>query len=171
MGSGMRNRLFAMERALAIEQRELRLFIEELEPHAATPDDTRLAARLNALRERIALEWKAPVSIRVTKASTTIPERFEQAVPLMVHEAIVNALKHGQPSRVSVTVDSNPLELRIIVADDGHGFPFRGRYGHAALVEGMAGPRSLLSRVEELGGQLSIESTDAGARVEIVLNL
>jgi signal transduction histidine kinase len=166
----VRDRLFAIERALAIEQRELRFFIGGLGPPVdAARDDMTLAGRLNAMRERIALEWKMPVTIRLGQDAASLPERIERAVPLMVHEAVVNALKHGQPSRVAVTVDGGPAEIRIVVSDDGRGFPFRGRYDHATLAETHAGPKSLLDRVEALGGHMSIESTDAGSRIEMVL--
>src|SRR5262249_10829745 len=94
-----RDRLFAIERALAIEQRELRLFIGGLGSGGPRDTDT-LERRLHALRERIALEWKMPVTIRYSPNTSPLPERIERAVPLMVHEAVVNALKHGQPSRV-----------------------------------------------------------------------
>ena len=168
----VRDRLFAIERALAIEQGELRLFIGGLGPgEAPARDDMTLVGRLNAMRERITLEWQMPVTIRFAPDSPPLPERIERAVPLMVHEAIVNALKHGRPSRVAVTLDGGPEELRIVVADDGHGFPFRGRYDHDALTESDSGPKSLLDRVSALGGRLSIESTDAGSRVEMVLAL
>jgi two-component system nitrate/nitrite sensor histidine kinase NarX len=89
----------------------------------------------------------------------------------MVHEAVVNALKHGQPSQVAATVDATRDQVRIIVADDGRGFPFRGRHNHRALVESRVGPRSLLDRVEALGGEVWIDSSDTGSRVEIVLSL
>ena len=89
----------------------------------------------------------------------------------MVHEAVVNALKHGDPSRIRVDLDVDHDTLRIIVADDGHGFPFRGRYDHAALAEARLGPASLLDRAASLGGTLTIESEGSGSRVEIALPL
>lgn len=168
----VRDRLFAIERGLAIEQRELRFFIGGLGPSAnGLRDQETLEGRLNALRERIALEWKMPVTIRFAPDGAPLPERIERAVPLMVHEAIVNALKHGQPTRVAVTVHGGPEELRIVVADDGRGFPFHGRYEHAALTASRTGPKSLIDRVTALGGRMSIESTDAGSRIEMVLAL
>ncbi len=165
-------RLFAIERALAIEQRELRLFIDGVGP-AIRRDKTQrtLSERLHALRERIALEWKTPVNIRVTLDAAMLPDQVEQAIPPMVHEAIVNALKHADPSRVAVTIDGGLTDVRIIVTDDGRGFPFRGRYDHAALMANDAGPRSLLDRVESLGGRMSIDSSDAGSRVEMRLSV
>jgi signal transduction histidine kinase len=164
------DRLSAIERALAIEQRELRRFISGLGPSRSSADaNNSLAGQLDDLRERIALEWKMPVTIRC--AAGALPVKIESAVPLMVHEAIVNALKHGQPSRVSVTVDGDQEVLRIVVADDGRGFPFRGRYSHQVLTDRRVGPKSLLERVAALGGNVSIESSDAGSRVEMVLDL
>jgi signal transduction histidine kinase len=160
----------AIERALAGEQRELRFFIADLEPNGRTRNDSPLAHRLQALLKRIALEWKTPVTIRVADEIVSVSQQLEQAVPLMVHEAVVNALKHGHPSRVTVSVEGRPGELRIVVADDGRGFPFRGHYNHQALVEGRTGPKSLLERVTALGGEMSIDSSDSGARVELRLS-
>jgi signal transduction histidine kinase len=168
----VRDRLLVIERALAIEQRELRLFISGLKPSDAfRADDATLAARLEALRNRVELEWKVPVTIRIAYDPPGLPEDVQQAVPLMVHEAVVNALKHAQPSRVTVTVDGEAGELRIVVADDGHGFAFRGPYDHAALTQTNAAPRSLLDRVTSLGGRMAIESTDSGSRIEIRLSV
>jgi len=166
-----RARLIALERALAIEQRELRQFIEALAPSRSRrePQATGMRERLESLRERMALEWKTPVTLRVGADTADLPEPLVEAVRLMVHEAIVNALKHGDPSRVAVTVERLDDGLRIGVADDGHGFPFRGRYDHGALERLPAAPRSLLDRVSALGGELAIESSDSGSRVEIVL--
>ncbi len=89
----------------------------------------------------------------------------------MVHEAVVNALKHAQPTRVNVNVDGATDRLRIVVSDDGHGFPFKGRFDHRALDESRRAPRSLFDRVTALGGKMSIESSDAGSRVEMVVSL
>jgi signal transduction histidine kinase len=167
----LRHRLLAIERTLAIEQRELRMFIESLKPHAETAADDGLVLTLDALKERVALEWKVPLTIRVGPRVAAIPHAIERAIPPMVHEAVVNALKHGHPSRIRVDLDVDNGILRIVVADDGHGFPFRGRYDHAALTEARLGPASLRERAASLGGTLTIDSEVAGSRVEIALPL
>jgi signal transduction histidine kinase len=167
-------RLHALERALAMEQRELRYFIGDLKPAIspapATADDS-LAVRLDDLRERLALEWKTPVSIRVAPAARPSSSELAQAVPLMVHEAVVNAMKHAHPTRVAVNVDVADGYLRIIVRDDGHGFDFNGRQDHAALDASRSAPRSLFDRVTALGGRMSIDSSPEGSQVEMVLSL
>ena len=166
-----RHRLLAIERTLAIEQRELRIFIDSLKPREEARSENALLVNLDVLKERVALEWKVPLTIRVGPRVTAIPDAIERAIPPMVHEAVVNALKHGDPSRVRVDLDVENSTLRIVVTDDGHGFPFRGRYDHTALVEARLGPASLRDRAASLGGTLTIDSAGSGSRVEIALPL
>jgi signal transduction histidine kinase len=165
-------RLHALERALAMEQRELRYFINGLKPAAAAPrreEADSLASRLDDLGQRIALEWKTPVSIRVAPGARTSSTEVAQAVPLMVHEAVVNAMKHARPTRVAVNVDVTDGHLRIVVRDDGCGFEFKGRQDHDTLNQSTEVPRSLFDRVTALGGQMSIDSSPEGSQVEMLL--
>jgi signal transduction histidine kinase len=165
-----RHRLEMMERALAKEQRELRFFIEGLQPmrSVARPGGT-LAARLDELAKQIAAQWKTPVTLRLTGFADPVHAEIENALPRMVHEAVVNALKHGQPSRVSVTLHSDADGVRVVIADDGHGFPFAGHFDSAALAQQNLGPASLRDRVASLGGDVSVDSSASGSKVEIRL--
>jgi signal transduction histidine kinase len=61
------------------------------------------------------------------------------------------------------------MDIGIVIADNGHGFPFRGRYDHVALKASRAAPVTLGERVDALLGVLTIDSSDRGARVEIVV--
>ena len=166
-----RDSLLAVERAIAIEQRELRLFIEDLKPlarHVGTAGT--VAEVLHDIRERLELEWGTPIAVRAAPPELRVPAAAEQTVRLLVREAIVNALKHAQPSRVSVDVErSDAGPLRIVVANDGRGFPFRGRRTLQELQAANAGPVSLRERLVSAGGSLAIESMPAGSRVEMEL--
>jgi signal transduction histidine kinase len=168
-----KDRLLAIERAIAIEQRELRLFISDIRPEAPSAGDaSSLVEQLEEMCGRLRLEWKAPIKIRVSPA-LTLPAANERVLRLMIHEAIVNALKHGHPSRVTVDVHERGegalKEMVVAVSDDGRGFSFRGRVEHDTLIGSRIGPASLLDRVVGLGGRMSIESNPSGARVEFVL--
>jgi signal transduction histidine kinase len=171
--SALSDRLLAVERAIAIEQRELRLFIEDLKPAARSHDtDGRVALALEQLRARLGAEWKIPIALRVVPADLSLPASTEQAIRLMVREAIVNALKHAHPSRVSVDVESDgDGAVRIVICDDGRGFAFRGRRDQAALMAANIGPASLCERVESMAGTLEIDSSPTGSRVEISVPL
>jgi signal transduction histidine kinase len=166
--ASIRDRLLAIERAIAIEQRELRLFIDALKPALPPQGAGPVASGLEAERARLAAEWKTPISLRVDPADMALPPAIDQAIRLMVREAVVNALKHAQPSRVSVEVDTpDPASVRIVVSNDGRGFPFRGHFSHEQLAAQNAGPASLRERVDSLAGTLAIESMPTGSRVEI----
>ncbi len=172
VSSDAHDRLIAIERALSIEQRELRLFIDELQPGRTAPIATGPIAQVfTDMVRRLSAEWKTPIAVRVSPPDLALPQTIEQPIRLMVHEAIVNALRHAHPSRVSVGVDRGDRELRIVISDDGHGFPFKGTLTHDELRAANAGPTSLRERVNALDGRLSIESTSAGSRVELALPL
>jgi signal transduction histidine kinase len=164
------SRLLGLERALALEQRELRRFIESLKP-SPLGSARSLADRLDELRRRIGLEWRAAINIHVHPLRLSVGEEYDRVVPLMVHEAIVNALKHGGPSEVTVDVLASDGTLRIVVTDDGRGFAFTGRVGHAQLTRTNTGPISLRERVSALGGEIAIESGPSGSRVEMSIPL
>jgi signal transduction histidine kinase len=163
--------LLAMERAIAIEQRELRRFIEDLKPSSRAPGaPLAFACVLEDLRDRLSVEWQGVVSARVTPPHLELDANVEDSVRLMIREAAVNAFKHARPSRVSVDVQLQETgELTIRVANDGRGFPFRGRLTHQALASAPGMPVSLRERVEECGGTLAIESEANGSTVDIVL--
>ena len=167
----IQDRLLAAERAVAIEQRELRTLISSLKPEGASPPPGTLASSLHHTTARLAVEWKTPITLRVTPEDFVPRAALEHAVRMMLHEAIVNALKHGHPSRVAVAVDLADGRLVLTVTDDGRGFPFQGRVEHEALLRDGIGPASLRDRVEALGGRLSIDSSARGSRVEMSLPL
>jgi two-component system sensor histidine kinase UhpB len=89
----------------------------------------------------------------------------------LVSEAVANAAKHAYARSVHVAASVDDSEVRIDVADDGKGFPFRGRYGVPELTKMKQGPATLKERVTSLGGSLIVDSTDQGSRIEIRLPL
>lgn len=164
------DRLRALERALAIEQRELRLFIDELKPAArGIAEADPIATRLTEMCSRFSAEWKIPVTLRVMPVDVALPRTIEQALRLMIHEGVSNALRHSHPSRVAIDVETSEAHLKVVIADDGLGFPFSGRLDHEELKAFSAGPVSLRERVGALDGRLSVESRPTGSRVEFVI--
>jgi signal transduction histidine kinase len=171
--SSVRDSLVGVERAIAAEQRELRLFIEDLKPAARREGASGVVATaLEQLRGRLALEWTTPITIRVMPEDLAVSAALEPTIRLLIREAVVNAMKHARPTRVSVDVAALPdSRLRIVVADDGGGFPFQGRVEHDECVASQAGPVSLQERLISVGGSLAIESTAGGSRIEMTVPL
>lgn len=166
-----RDRLLAIERAIALEQRELRAFIAGLKPYTSREPQSGTTARLQSLVERTERQWQLPVALRIAPADLALSDAAEQALALIINEAIVNAAKHAHPSRVLVDVSTANGALNVIVADDGRGFPFHGRFDHQRLVREQIGPASLRERLTAMAGTLTVESTAAGSRLEISIPL
>jgi len=164
------DRLLATERALAIEQRELRRLIEDLNPKSGIrPGPETLDGSLRRKVARLSVEWKTPITVHVMPTDLSVPPPLEQAIGLMCQEATINALKHAHPSRVTISVAASDADLRLTVVDDGRGFPFRGRLDHDALEQEDLGPVTLRERAASLNGRLAVESGARGSRVEITL--
>jgi signal transduction histidine kinase len=164
-------RLHEVQRLLSAEQRDLRTLLRDLKPTAAPPPDTTFRARLEELRHRVERQWGLHVTLEADETLGRLPRELAQDVRLMLHEALVNAARHGRAKAVEVRAAVRDGRVRLEVVDDGRGLSFRGRREHAALSAGSGGPVSLWSRVDALGGTLTIDSSEKGVHLEIVLPL
>ncbi len=80
----------------------------------------------------------------------------------VMQEALTNVAKHARATRVRIHIGkSGPQELRFLVEDNGIGFGEHGGTGR--------GVASMRQRAAELHGDLSIQSTPAGTRVQMVI--
>ena len=144
--------------------KEMRLLVYELRPLAL-----RQVGLVGALQHRLdAVERRAGVDARLVVVGRAPGERQEPDLPADVEEtlyriaqeALNNALKHAQPSSVTVTlrIDGPPAGRRVDleVADDGRGFEPDGVDG----VDGTGGIGlvSMRERAEKIGGTLTIRS-------------
>jgi signal transduction histidine kinase len=166
-------RLEEIQNVIVAEQRDLRSYIRDLRPVAllASRVSASLPATLRGLGARIERQWGLRVEVRVGELKETETAGLAHHVSHIVHEALVNAARHGGAALASVTVTETGDRVVIAVADNGRGFSFEGRYDLAGLDRMQAGPVSLKERVAALRGDLVIESTPAGARLEIGLPL
>jgi signal transduction histidine kinase len=111
------------------------------------------------------------VLVDAVEPAGAVPTALFRDVYRLVQEASVNAARHGKATEVRVSLVVRDGWLDIGVADDGCGFPFQGRFDGDALAKRQLGPRTLRERVSALGGTLALESSGAGARLEMRLPL
>jgi signal transduction histidine kinase len=165
-------RLRDVQRLLAAEQRDLRTLLRDLKPNpeGAEPETT-LAGRLEELCRRVERQWALTIMLETEPDLRRLPRELARDVQFMVHEAVINAARHGRAKAVEVRVEVGQDRVRLMVADNGRGFPFHGRHEHAALRVPGSGPVTLWSRIDQLGGTLTIDSSAKGVRLEIVLPL
>jgi signal transduction histidine kinase len=124
--------------------------------HPAILSEAGLGPALRTLARRSA----ALVDLDVA-TTARYPEPIEIAAYYVASEALANAMKHAQASRVEISLTARQSSLLLSVRDDGVGGadPARG--------SGLAG---LADRVEALGGSIHVHSA-AGAGTHITVGL
>ena len=158
---------------LADEQRDLRFLVQGLKSTVQDPSETDLClvARLETMSRQVERMWGLHVELNLKLAELRLPTALAYEIYYVVHEALLNAARHSHASAVYVELAVQNDEMRIVVSDNGHGFPFYGHYNLAELTDLHSGPMMLKARVTALGGCLSLDSSGAGARLEIRLPL
>ncbi len=167
-----RRMLTEVEASLMNDQRELRAYVDELRPRARrSSTEFDLEGRVAELRERFRREWKIDLDVEIGAMHPLVTQSLGQETFRLVHEAVMNAAKHGQASKVVVWLGTREDRLCIRVRDDGIGFPFRGRQDLASLIAKQQGPSVLAERIAALNGELVVDSTEEGATLEMSLPL
>lgn len=169
-----RELLGELQRLIALEQRDLRFYLQDIKPPALTAagESPGLAARMADLVRRLELEWGLAVELRAEGLEEGLPDALAHHVYHIVREALVNAARHGEATSVAVEIsrrDGAALEIR--VADDGRGFPIHGAFTQEELAARFLEPKSLGERVRSLGGRFTVDSRASGARLDISLPL
>jgi signal transduction histidine kinase len=154
------------------DQRDLRRFVEQLRPRPARREPVfDFQARLEELRSRFATQWGIKITIDVARIDPLVSALLGEETFRLIHEAVTNSAKHGSATNVRVGVRTAASEMLIDVTDDGVGFPFRGQLTMEEMRERGTGPSVLAERVHSLNGNLTVESTEAGATLHISVPL
>lgn len=130
--------------------KEMRLMVYELRPPVLEQDGLvgALQLRLDAVEGRSGVQGRL-----LAHGYLALPGRVEQALYLVAQEALNNTLKHAEATTVTVTLETIPGKVRLIIADNGRGFNPETGYSGGGL-----GLVSMQQRIEKLHGTLTIES-------------
>jgi signal transduction histidine kinase len=146
-----------LERLLGAAVADLQVAVEELRElargvHPVVLTEEGLSGALESLAAR------TPVPVRIDAPEDRFPREIEAAAYFVACEAIANAVKHAQATRILVSAQRHNGTLVIEVEDDGVGGARENGTG--------SGLRGLVDRVEAHGGTLRVESEPgAGTRV------
>ena len=100
----------------------------------------------------------------------TLPAATCRELVRIVQESLVNIRKHSAAQSAVVRFGSQDGLWKLVVNDDGNGFPFAGRFPLAELDTMRRGPAVIKERVRGIGGDMIIESTPGyGSRLEITI--
>ncbi|PLS17860.1 histidine kinase [Bacillus sp. M6-12] len=91
-----------------------------------------------------------------------LPSNMEVALFRLIQESVQNALKHAEPSRITVKLELKKTHLMAVIKDDGKGFD------SSIQKEGSFGLIGMAERVELLGGELTIDSKPGKGTLVII---
>lgn len=144
---------------------ETRRFIRELAPPTL---DRGLGPALQRLvegwaqREGIDVEASVPTEV-------SLPMDAQTALLRIAQGALANVSQHADAGRVRVSLAQDRADVRLTITDDGRGFDPAGVEGAASGTDSF-GLRAMRERVEQLDGDLTVESAPgAGTVVAVTL--
>jgi signal transduction histidine kinase len=149
--AGVATQLTEVEDELRDTRLVLRNFAQGIHPGPLTEGG--LVAALPELTARAGIPVEFDISV------ARLAPAIEAAVYFVCSEALANAAKHSEATRMTISLSQSGGQLLVALADDGMGGadPTRG-----------TGLRGLADRVEALGGQLAIQSPiGGGTRLEV----
>lgn len=138
-------RLIAQARTLASDNlEEARRFVRAL-----SPADLAERSLVDALARIVDQVSAPPTTFEVAGTPQALPGGFDVALLRVAQEAVGNAVRHADASRIAVTLTFMHDEVALDIVDDGNG---------QATELGGFGMSSMRQRVEALGGTFALES-------------
>ena len=147
--------------ALAETVGQLREAVFELHPYVL--EEAGLEAAVRAVAQRAAARGGFDLRLAVRSGNG---HPGDQLVFSAARELLSNVLEHANATHVTVELGDVDGDLRLVVEDDGEGFP-RERLAQR-LAAGHVGIASQRVRIEAAGGSMDVASTPgSGTRVEV----
>jgi signal transduction histidine kinase len=165
----MELRLVALQSLIRQEALNLRDLIENTKPLTFSPKQ--LPDFLAELVVRFRRETGISVRLETGEENIALAPSTCHEIVRIVQEGLSNVRKHSGASNVVIQLYEGDEGLRkLLIADDGRGFGFRGRVTQSQLDVSHRGPGVIKERVRLIGGELTIESSpEHGVRLEITI--
>lgn len=132
---------------------EARRYVWELRSPALENND--LPTALAETARRLTHDTAIHAQVEVNGTFRPLAQSVEGNLLRIGQEAINNAVKHAHAQRILVNLVFDARRVQLIVRDDGRGFDHHvnGRDGHFGLI-------GMRERAQQIGGTLSIQSSD-----------
>jgi signal transduction histidine kinase len=162
-------RLAALQELIHQEALNLRDLIEKTKPLNFRPKE--LPDFLAELVARFRLETGISARLETGENNITLPPSVCHEIVRIVQEGLSNVRKHSRARNVLITLrEGDEGQRKLLIADDGQGFEFRGRVTQTQLDASHRGPGVIKERVRLIGGELTIDSSPGNwARLEITI--
>ncbi len=140
--------------------------------HPPFLDETGLLSALRWYANGFAERSGIAVDLELPESFERLPLDTETALFRIVQESLINIHRHAGSETACIRLEQDAGTLLLEISDRGHGIPkaslkrIASRGGFVGV--GIAG---MLERMEQLGGQLELTSTDQGTTVRVHLPL
>ena len=126
-------------------------------PVSMQPDG--MADALAQFADHVESVYRIPVRVEIQPEAAVTEMLTATHLFAIAREAVINAVKHGSPSSISISFVRGPSELRLSVRDDGTGF----RAGKS----GGLGLKIMQYRSNMIGGHLEVDCAPEGGTVVV----
>ena len=162
---GIRENIGELQNIIRREAKSLRNLVNDSRRKALRPE--RLLEFLSELLERFQRDSGVVTRFFADLDNDPMPPRICHEIARMAEEGITNVHRHSKASALTVRLGCVGNNWVLVMVDDGIGFEFHGVWSLEQLMTSGQGPRVMKERVQSLRGNLMIESTPTGARIEI----
>ena len=98
-----------------------------------------------------------------------LPEPIETALFRVVQESLRNVHRHASASTASIRLTTTPDRIMLDVKDQGHGLRSARAPRKATVQPFGVGIQGMRERIRQLGGTFTVEFTDTGTTVRVVV--
>ena len=164
-----RQEIQGLSESMATSLQEVRRLIYDLRPLVL--EDLGLQAAIQKYVQAAADRATVAIELKTSGVEQRLETWAEVALFRLVQEALSNALRHAQATRIQVAVEFEGDAFRALVEDDGVGFE-PPRSVRAARQSKQLGLAAMLERAALLGGSVTFDSAPGrGARVRVEVPL
>ncbi len=153
---GLVERLSRLAALLEHSLQEIRTFVRAFGPDELHQHDVRTMIEGLAAQRAYVTEMRIHVDVDSGLSHPSLPVKV--ALYRIVQEALSNAYRHGQATRVFVHVHQRDGNLVLKIKDNGRGFDFAALVNNAEAGRHL-GLRGMYERVRALDGSIQVAST------------
>lgn len=157
-----------LKESVKVALKEVRSIIFDLRP--MTLDDLGLNKTIEQAVKSISEDVSIDIKLKLKPMDTEVESIIQVAVFRIVQEIFNNIKKHSKAKHVEVKLDFGTKFLRLVISDDGIGFDVEETLKKVKTKGNSYGLIGILDRVNQLQGQIHIESsTGVGCVYNVVL--
>ena len=160
--------LIDLKESVKVALKEVRSIIFDLRP--MTLDDLGLNKTIEQSVKSISEDFNIDIKLKLKPMQTEVESIIQVAIFRIIQEIFNNIKKHSKAKHVEVKLDYGTKYIRLLISDDGIGFNVEETLKRVKTKGTSYGLIGILDRVNQLQGEIHIESlSGAGSVYNVVL--